>query len=164
MSTAARVALAALACLVAGLLLADTPPAVPGDPHAPLLAETACPGCHDTSGGSVDPHGFVVPIVEACTGCHGLDRIGRSHPYGVNPRQSHLRIAVPRELPLESGCISCGTCHQPHAAWAAPVRSFPGQEPVRVAGQDLYRTYMLRIPATVDAGFTALCQACHRDR
>ena len=152
---------AIVAVAAASALLADTPPPS-SDPHAPLNEADACAGCHRESGESVEPHEFVVSIVEACSGCHDLEKLARSHPVGVDPRRSRPRVDVPRQLPLEDGRLSCGSCHQPHAPWLSATRSYPDQ-PAAGDGELRYRTYYLRVPGDPEEGFAPLCKACHRD-
>lgn len=163
MRTLLLAAFGVLAAVAAALLLAETPP-LEADPHAPLRDQARCPTCHEVTGGEVEPDAFVAPVLELCTACHGLDRLGRSHPYGVEPARSRLKIEPPQDFPLEDGRISCGTCHRPHAEWASREPCFSRQEPVLVGGVRWYRTYLLRVPARPGAGFTPLCQSCHRDR
>ena len=142
------------------------------NPHQPLYIAGGCASCHDTYLGETDPHVFVLPIIEICLreSCHTAEKIGRSHPVGVDARKSRVIEGVPESLPLEDDLISCGSCHEPHGEWLAAARCYPSQQPAfflaeNVAGErretPYYKTYYLRVPGDPIEGFTALCISCH---
>lgn len=50
--------------------------------------------------------------LEACYGCHPVEKLGKSHPVKVNIRKE---LRKPSDLPLgEKEVILCTTCHDPH--------------------------------------------------
>lgn len=160
---------AAAVCVVAVLLAQVNQP--PPNPHATLGQPDACPECHkywtDGQGQSeLVPGEFVVSIPEMCWVCHPQERLGRSHPIGVDPLDSRPVIEIPEGIPLEDGCVSCGSCHVPHGEYLALAKCSPDQAPFLTVGEGedairYYKTYFLRIAGDPQAGFTPLCQACH---
>jgi ferredoxin len=161
-----------VALAAAALFAAD--PRLPENPHAPLGRSGGCPECHAyTKLGEMLPHEFVVSIPEKCWVCHLQESLGRSHPIGVDPRSSSLKIEVPEEIPLENDCVSCGSCHTPHGEWLSLRRSYRDQEAfftiIEGEGKNkieipYYKTYYLRVPGDPEEGFTPLCQnTCHTD-
>jgi hypothetical protein len=143
------------------------------DPHQSMNADGGCESCHSSYEGELEPHVFVLPIIDTCMSesCHTAAKIGRSHPVGIDVRRSRSVEAVPENLPLEEEVmISCGSCHQPHSAWLSGSRGYPNQEPELFLvetrnGEEIqipyYKTYFLRVPGDPEEGFTALCNSCH---
>lgn len=163
-----RVIIAAV--LLASVFLAfavRTAPGVPPSPHAFMDQQNLCFSCHASYGGQVDPHEFVIEIAGGCLSCHNPAKLGRSHPIGVDPRRSAMTTFRPDSLPLENDKVSCGSCHQPHAAYLSPTMCYQEQEPeftLTVSPDEetlYYKTYFLRLANPT--GFDVLCQACHRD-
>jgi hypothetical protein len=161
---AVAAALAATSLLV---VLVRTEPSLPPSPHAFMDGPDQCTTCHAVYRGQVDPHEFAVPMPEKCLACHPPDRLGRSHPIGIDPRRSAMEVSTPDDLPLEDGKVSCGTCHQPHVARLSLDACYVDQDPdfmLEVSPDrqiPYYRTYFLRKPT--GTGFDALCRSCHRD-
>ncbi|MHB8836381.1 MAG: hypothetical protein ACYC9Y_11830 [Candidatus Methylomirabilia bacterium] len=145
---------------------AGSPP--PPNPHQAMNAEDACDECHTYYGETLEPHGFFVAIPEKCLECHSPQKLGRSHPIGVDPDDAPRGVvAIPDELPLENGKVSCGSCHNPHLEYLSETRAYekqaaflprPGERP----GVPLYKTYFLRM-SDPKKGFEPLCMACHMD-
>lgn len=146
---------------------------LPESPHTSFFVAGECVSCHDTYLGEPDPHVFVLPIAEICLreGCHTAQKIGRSHPVGVDVGRSQTIEAVPESLPLEGEQkISCGSCHQPHGEWLSAARCYP-QQPAKVflvenAGGEVretpyFSTFFLRVVGDPGEGFAALCNSCH---
>jgi hypothetical protein len=161
-------ALAAVALCQEGSVVTS----LPENPHRPLYVAGGCMSCHDTYLGETDPHVFVLPIIEICLRetCHTAEKIGRSHPVGVDAGKSRVIEAVPESLPLEDDLISCGSCHHPHGEWLATTRCYPSQQPALFLAEDVagekretpyYKTFYLRVPGDPIEGFTALCNSCH---
>jgi hypothetical protein len=169
--TRTRGLLAVLAVALAGAGLLAQEPGLPPNPHEPLNSAAACPGCHSywkNPLGKLEimPGEFVGSIPEKCWVCHPQERLGRSHPIDVDPAESDPVVEVPEEIPLESGRVSCGSCHVPHGEQLSTARSFPKQEPFVTLGEGeteihYYKTYFLRIPGDPVQGFTPLCHSCH---
>lgn len=141
--------------------------ALPENPHLPMDAAGACAGCHAYFSGTLDPHGFVVEIREICANCHNPQDLGRSHPIGVDPGDSPTTIAVPEQLPLEDGKVSCGSCHNPHMAFLSTTRSYQDQKVTFLQREgrvevSWYKTIFLRMSDPVK-GFEPLCVGCHKD-
>ena len=167
------IALLTLALAVAALCQeGEIVTSLPQSAHQSLSIAGGCTSCHATYLGETDPHVFVLPIVEICLreSCHTAEKIGRSHPVGVDARKSQVIEEVPESLPLEDDLISCGSCHHPHGEWLAATRCYPSQQPAfflveNVAGEKretpYYKTYYLRVPGDPIEGFTALCNSCH---
>lgn len=160
-------------CLLALILLAlvqTRSPAVtalPPNPHQFMRAPGACAGCHGSNKGGLLPHEFIVNIPEKCWKCHPEEKLGRSHPIGVDPDRSPQTIKIPEELPLENGMVSCGSCHNPHGAFLARTKCFRDQHVtfVQVVGRleiPWYKTLFLRKSDPIK-GFEPLCLACHMD-
>lgn len=165
----------ALCLLTLALLLGTAgiagPVGDPADPHGFMADEGRCADCHRVEPGGqdwiLDPHIFSVSIVGACRPCHPADRLGRSHPVGVNPHRTMGRREVPADLPLqwsdEEGAevMTCGTCHDPHLPRLSATKLYGLQEPLPNSG-GRYLTYYLRLRGvTPREGFTVLCHACH---
>lgn len=164
-----RRAVAVVFALGAAVLLRSVlaTPSLPPDPHLFMQKDEACTGCHQFYRDQLDPHTFVVPITEQCMGCHPQEKLGRSHPVGVNPVDAIPSIDVPEDLPLENELISCGTCHQPHLTQLSALPCSQEQAPFLVLDEGrvekpYYKAYYLRFPDP-EAGFAPLCMACHRD-
>ena len=167
------VALLTLALAVAALCQEGAKvSSLPENPHRPLFIAGGCTGCHETYLGETDPHEFVLPVIEICLreSCHTVEKIGRSHPVGVDAKKSRVIEDVPACFPLEDDRISCGSCHEPHGEWLVATRCYPSQQPVfflveNVVGEKretpYYKTYFLRVPGDPIEGFTALCNSCH---
>jgi hypothetical protein len=168
------VALLTLALAAAALCQEDLMvTSLPESPHQSLYIEGMCTVCHSSNReGAMEPHVFVLPISEICLreSCHTVEKIGRSHPVGVDARKSRVVEDVPESFPLEEDMISCGSCHEPHGAWLAATQCYPKQQPAvflaeNVAGETretpYYMTYYLRVPGDPIEGFTALCNSCH---
>lgn len=136
------------------------------DPHQAMNAPESCGDCHEYDGEAPDPHEFFVAIPEKCWECHTQKSLGRSHPIGVDPRHSPAGVVdVPRDLPLEDGEVSCGTCHNPHLAFLSKTQAYLDQPATVVPGrrgETWYKTLYLRMSDPVE-GFEPLCLACHRD-
>lgn len=158
--------------LVLGLAAVGSVPGrhPPERPHAFLNDEKRCAGCHRTEPDGedwiLDPHLFVVSVVEACRGCHPAAQMGRSHPVEVAPSRLFRRGEVPEALPLHwsdaarAEVVTCGTCHNPHLPRLSPEKLHSLQRPAPGGGG--YLTYYLRIRGkTPREGFTPLCHACH---
>jgi hypothetical protein len=137
------------------------------DPHAFLNRTENCTCCHEAKGQdeTVEPHAFIVDIVESCTSCHAEDQLGNSHPVGV---RASAQMRIPEELPLDADQqITCGTCHNPHLDGFTTQRYATGQKSggrrvkdgVEVA---LYRSFRLRM-SVPDAGNDPTCAACHHE-
>jgi hypothetical protein len=149
------------------LTLAPAGSPLPPNPHQPLNETSACAGCHTIIEGTLAPHLFVIPIPEKCWVCHSKERLGRSHPIGIDPSHSGVDIEVPEEFPLEDGKVSCGSCHNPHMAFLSETRSYlaQGAEFVQKEGQveiPWYKTLFLRKSDPIK-GFEPLCTGCHRN-
>jgi hypothetical protein len=146
---------------------------LPPNPHEPLNQEDACPSCHlywTNKEGQKElvPGEFVASVPEMCWMCHPQEKLGRSHPVGVDPRESDPIVEVPEGIPLENGLVSCGSCHVPHGEYLARTRCFEKQQPLVVIGEGetaikYFKTFYLRIPGDPAEGFNPLCQACHPD-
>lgn len=159
----------AFVLLLLALALTRVPAQVgmPANPHQSMSAAGACPSCHANYSGSMDPHGFVVEIVEICAACHSPKDLGRSHPIGVDLRHSPGAMEVPEDLPLEEGKISCGSCHNPHMAFLSTTRAYADQQATFLQKEGRvevpwYKTFFLRKSDPVK-GFEPLCVACHKD-
>lgn len=160
---------AALVLLLA--IFAATPAAsakeLPPHPHKAMDKPLGCNDCHNSYGGNLDPHQFVVPIPETCWVCHTQERLGRSHPIGVDPRYAAVKVDIPDDLPLEDGKVSCGSCHQPHRDHISKTKAF-AEQPVKFRQQierkevRWFSTLFLRKSDPVH-GFEPLCLACHKD-
>ena len=133
---------------------------MPVNPHNSLNDALTCLECHDTYRDEVDDHEFVVGISGACERCHNLHELDRSHPYDVDPRRSRIDVDIPDELPLHDGLLTCGTCHDPHLAYLATVRSYWEQEAKAVTDVAYYQTFYTRKNDPVH-GFDPLCDSCH---
>ena len=163
------IAVLAAALAAAALVAQDTGP--PPNPHEPLDQADACPDCHyywtDKEGRrELVPGEYVASIPEICWVCHPQEKLGRSHPIGVDPTESQPVVEVPEGIPLEDGRVSCGSCHAPHGEHLATTMSFPVQAPFVTIGEgenaiNYYKTYFLRIPGDPAEGFTPLCHSCH---
>lgn len=160
-------------CLLAMMLLAlarTLSPAItplPPNPHQFMNEPAACADCHRFYGGGLDPHEFVVEIPEKCWVCHSQEKLGNSHPIGLDPGRSPQTIEVPDELPLENGMVSCGSCHNPHGDYLSKTSCYKTQPAtfVQVDGRAeilWYKTLYLRMSDPID-GFEPLCIACHKD-
>ncbi len=156
-----------LLLLALALTRAPADVAPPTNPHQIFSGAEACVGCHAYFGGTMDPHSFVVEILEICMKCHTQTKLGLSHPVGVDPSRSPTTIDVPAELPLEDGKVSCGSCHNPHMAFLSRTRAYQDQ-PVTYLQQEgrtqtaWYKTIYLRMSDPIK-GFEPLCVACHQD-
>lgn len=154
-----------LALLLPAPAAADT--ALPPSPHSSISDPLGCNRCHKYYTGALDPHEFVVAIPPVCWKCHPSERLGRSHPIGVDPRDSKIEIEVPDDLPLEDGKVSCGSCHQPHRDHLSKVMAFTDQ-PVKfrqeVGRKEVkwFSTIFLR-KSDPKLSFEPLCLACHKD-
>lgn len=140
---------------------------LPENPHQFMNRTDSCPDCHNYYEGVLEPHYFILPMADECHKCHSKEKLGRSHPVGVDPYRSDYDITVPDELPLEEDMVSCGSCHNPHAEWLSTTRSFFSQTPqvILKKGEEeilYYKTFYLRI-SDPEEGFAPLCQSCHRD-
>lgn len=165
------VAVLTIALAAVALCQEDVVSSLPESPHQSLYIEGMCTVCHSTYGGEIEPHVFVLPIIEICMreSCHTAEKIGRSHPVGVNARHSRSVEEVPENLPLENDdMISCGSCHQPHGEWLAATKCYQEQKPMVVlagnaGGEETpyYKTYYLRVPGDPNEGFIGLCNSCH---
>jgi hypothetical protein len=163
------VAVLAATLVAAGLFAQNTQ--LPSNPHGPLSQADACPSCHiywtkEDGQKELVPDEFIVSIPEMCWVCHPQEKLGRSHPIGVDPLDSRPVVVVPEEIPLESGRVSCGSCHVPHGEYLSTTRIYPQQEPLVILGEGeneirYYKTLFLRIPGDPEEGFTPLCRACH---
>jgi len=91
--------------------------ALPDNPHSYMDAEGKCSTCHAGNGDPIDPHNFSKDIPDMCWECHSKEKLGRSHPLGVDPANSnghasvkdnYLRKSDPQDgfTPL---CLSCHT-------------------------------------------------------
>lgn len=155
--------------LLAVLALAQAPadPPLPPNPHQSMNEPAACADCHRYYREDLDPHEFFVSIPEKCWECHAEEKLGRSHPIGIDPRRATTKVDVPEDLPLEDGKVSCGTCHQPHKEHLSGIKAFADQQPAFPqargrAGGTLYKTLFLR-KSDPARGFEPLCMACHKD-
>ncbi len=140
------------------------------EPHALLADESRCGGCHrmeqDGADWILDPHLFVVSVVEACRACHPEEQMGRSHPVEIDPVGRLGRRDWREDLPLQwsddarAEVMTCGTCHNPHLPRLSSEKLYSLQKPVRGGGG--YLTYYLRVRGkTPREGFTPLCHTCH---
>lgn len=158
------------AAILGGVLLAQEVE-LPPSPHEPLNNPEACPECHeywtDKEGRSeLLTDEFVVNVPEKCWACHPQEKLGRSHPIGMDPTECDPVVEVPEEIPLENGLVSCGSCHAPHGEHLSTTKSFENQMPEAAyeEGENViyyYKTFFLRIPSNPEEGFTPLCHACH---
>jgi hypothetical protein len=77
------------------------------NPHS--FSEKECYNCH------VDPDGdrrrLTAPVTKLCRGCHPVILEATTHPVDVVPRIA----AIPIDLPLTDGKLTCITCHNVHA-------------------------------------------------
>ena len=83
------IALAAVALCQDGSVVSS----LPGSPHESLYIEGMCAVCHSSDReGAMEPHAFVLPIIEICMreACHTAEKIGRSHPVGVDVSMSDV--------------------------------------------------------------------------
>ena len=140
---------------------------LPPNPHQFLNVETTCADCHNYYNGSLEPHEFVVEIPEKCWECHSKEKLGRSHPIGVDPSRTPHTVEVPEEIPLENGLVSCGSCHNPHRDYLSKITSYKEQPAkfIQVDGRTeipWYKTLYLRKSDPIK-GFEPLCVACHTD-
>lgn len=92
-------------------------------PHASL----ACGRCHalDADGALLRPARMRAPQQSLCGGCHaeiGGRGHGGSHPVGMVPARP-LPAAYPTDA---DGRFACSSCHDPHAATPALLRSGRG--------------------------------------
>jgi len=163
----ARPGLLVLILVVLALTRAPADSPLPPSPHQSMNEAAACAGCHAYYSGALDPHEFIVAIPEKCWECHSQEKLGRTHPIGVDPRRSAAKVEIPGELPLEDGKVSCGSCHEPHMAFLSMTKAFPGQEVTfhQKGGRaeiSWYKTLFLRKSDPVK-GFEPLCLACHKD-
>lgn len=143
-------------------------PGLPPNPHRWMDEKTICTNCHDLDEQEIDPHRFILAIPEECWKCHSPEKLGRSHPIGVDPwGGAKGAVVIPEDLPLEEGKISCGTCHQPHMAWLSRVKCGPNQPPkivIPIGREEVeyFSTFFARKSDPVD-GFAPLCLTCHTD-
>ena len=158
-----------LGLLLVALALTQAPadPRLPPNPHQPMNEKAACAGCHAYHKNAIEPHSFVVPIPEKCLECHSAEKLGRSHPIGVDPSRSPEHMEVPEYLPLEDGMVSCGTCHNPHMAHLSRTKAYLSQAVAFVqkegrAEVSWYKTLFLWKSDPIK-GFEPLCIACHKD-
>jgi hypothetical protein len=166
--TAIRRGLFVLLLVALALTRAPAISPLPPNPHQSMNEAGACAGCHAYYGGALDPHAFVVAIPEKCMECHSPDKLGRSHPIGVDPSLLPANIVqVPEELPLENGMVSCGSCHNPHMDYLSKTRAFDRAPAEFIQISDnveipWYKSLYLRKSDPIK-GFEPLCLACHRD-
>ncbi len=162
---------AAAAVLAVWVLAAATGDPNALDAHGFMDSEDRCGGCHhmepDGADWLLDPHLFVRPVVPMCMECHPSDRIGRSHPVGVDPYAALDLRDLPEDLPLHwsddarAEVMTCGTCHDPHRPRFSDVKLFSFQQPHPGAGGQ-YLTFFLRVRGeSPREGFTPLCHRCH---
>lgn len=148
--------------------------------HAFMDKEKRCAGCHqvevDDEDLILDPHIFILPVVEICHNCHPPKQIGRSHPVGGDPRKDLGLENPPEFLPLHwsaerrANVVTCGTCHNPHISRfsAEKIHSrqkpFQGRKKGNKKKEAKYLTYFLRLKSNNPRdGYMKLCQACHPD-
>lgn len=162
-------ALAAVAICQEGPLMFTS---LPENPHRSMHVEGECLACHGSYLGEVDPHVFLFPIGEMCLkeSCHTSNKLGRSHPVGIDATRSPMVEQVPENIPLEDDMVSCGSCHRPHGEWLSTQKCYPKQEAKgflveTVNGEErltpYFTTYYLRVPGDPAEGFTTLCNSCH---
>jgi len=152
----------------------------PDEVHAFMDSEKRCEGCHQAEHDGedliLDPHIFVLPVIEICHNCHPPKQIGRSHPVNVDPRETLGLSNPPEALPLHwskdqrARVVTCGTCHNPHMSRFSEKKIHSLQKPFRSKKNKIkrkkakYLTYFLRITSDNPRdGYMALCQACHPD-
>ncbi len=164
------------ASLLVGLGAATVLWSMSGGPdgvHAYMEDQNRCAGCHhvekDGDDWILDPHIFSVSVVDACRICHPPQKMGRSHPVGMDPRRGRAGTKIPAQLPLQARegergeLMTCGTCHNPHLPRLSRQKAFPTQPPFPGRSGE-YLTYFLRpVGQNSKEGFTALCHACHPD-
>jgi predicted CXXCH cytochrome family protein len=152
--------------LTLALCIALPTPKTRIEPHADPAQTGGCAACH-----AVDAAGQAVgtelngTVEEVCTRCHTMERLGLSHPLGVEPGANAHSVA-PEELPLEGGRINCITCHDPHGQWVTLNALAPKQGPLfteQVRGREVayYKSYYLRVNECGE-GYTSLCNTCHK--
>lgn len=146
-STVAGLATQSASC---GFCHVSTPRAVGGDwVFDAALRDSAtrlCQNCH-TMHADPAPRGHLGAVVDEAMLRIMLD--------GERERGIDGRTDSPRLLPLDGGRVACSTCHNPHAADAAPAAVFRSP------------TALLRSAAATDEGkalrieHMALCRYCH---
>ena len=137
-------------------------------PHAYFQNSATCPRCHVTVKSVLEPDRFLPEADAFCLGCHSIDELGITHPQNVRPGGETYRMAVPKDLRLDSqGRMLCLTCHNAHGPFLSPTRAFAAQKaanPGAPAGtKPVYRTYFARRSDPV-RGFVLLCEECHGKR
>jgi len=82
-------------------------------PHQ--FSERDCSICHIDAENS--PDAIKSDVTYSCEICHADHTAAQSHPTDVNPT-----VAIPNDMPLLKGKITCLTCHYAHAADKNPFR------------------------------------------
>ena len=76
-----------------------------GQPHE--FSENECSNCHfDTEN---NPSNLKPSIAIACNTCHPQLEVKKSHPSEIYPT-----MAIPKDMPLIEGKLTCTTCHYLH--------------------------------------------------
>jgi hypothetical protein len=138
------------------------------NPHAHFQNSGTCRRCHVYIKSVLEPDRFLPEADAFCLGCHSIEGLGITHPRNVRPGDEAYRMAVPKDLRLDSqGRMLCLTCHNAHGPFLSPTRAFAAQEvanPGAPAGtKPAYRTYFARRSDPV-RGFVLLCEECHGRR
>lgn len=139
-------------------------------PHPFLVDETQCDMCHlvtwKGSTGTLDEKAFSHSLIEVCNRCH-KERIGRSHPVGMDPYKKIPRSEYPANFPLQwsddlmADVMTCATCHNLHGNRFDDKKLYARQQP-HPEGAGRYLTYFLRVRGdTPRQGYAPLCKACH---
>jgi len=136
------------------------------NPHAVFGKPGKCGKCHIYYREELEPTRFLPDCNDVCMECHSVEKLGRSHPNQVRPRDKYWKMEVPADFHLDDdGRIMCLTCHKGHGPFLSTVKAFAGQKPENVrppAGVSAYyRTFFLRL-SHPEKGFAVLCDGCHK--
>ncbi|MEK6778270.1 MAG: hypothetical protein AABY80_01260 [Candidatus Deferrimicrobiota bacterium] len=136
------------------------------NPHSLFGKADRCPKCHIHYREDLEPTRFLPDCNDVCMGCHSAEKLGRSHPNQVRPRDKYWKMKVPADFHLDDdGRIMCLTCHKAHGPFLSTVKAFAKQRPENArppAGvPGYYRTFFLRL-SDPEKGFAVLCDGCHK--
>ncbi|MBI5420645.1 MAG: hypothetical protein HZA60_11195 [Deltaproteobacteria bacterium] len=153
-----------VAVLSISLLLAATDFHPRANPHSHFQKPGHCPKCHLSTRGKFDPDRFSAECDAFCLQCHPSERLGRSHPVNVRPRDKYWKMKIPDDFRLtDEGKMMCLTCHNAHGPFLSTVKTYKTQKPESEGSLrgSYYKTYFLRRSSPV-GGFDPLCDACHK--
>lgn len=151
-------------CLLSFLLAASQfDPRI--NPHSHFGRADQCAKCHVYYRAKLEPDRFLPECSDYCIGCHSAEKLGRSHPIGVRPRDKYSKMTVPKDYRLDDdGRLMCLTCHKAHGPFLSTVKSYKSQKPESLTPPSgvlrYYRTYFLRM-SDPEKGHAPMCDGCH---